>query len=124
MKPAAFILTVLLSVVPAYAQHSHGSKGPNGGMLADAAGVHIEFLPSGNAVTFNVLNEDNKPLSTKGYTASALVVTGNDRETISLVPSGENVLKGEIKRPVTASTTITLMIKTDTGKTGQAKYKG
>ncbi|MFZ5712348.1 MAG: hypothetical protein ACOY3N_05850 [Bradyrhizobium sp.] len=124
MKPAALILAVLLSVVPAHAQHSHGSKGPNGGILADAAGVHIEFLPSGNAVTFNVLNEDNKPVSTKGYTASALIVNGDDRETIVLSPSGENVLKGETKKPITASTAITLMIKTDTGKSGQAKYKG
>ena len=86
--------------------------------------MHIEFLPSGNAVTFNVLNEDNKPVSTKGYTASALIVNGDDRETIVLSPSGENVLKGETKKPVTASTAITLMIKTDTGKSGQAKYKG
>lgn len=53
-----------------------------------------------------------------------LVVNGQDRETITLVPSGDNSLKGETKKPISPGAGITLMIKTDGGKTGQAKYKG
>ena len=124
MKPSALMLAALLFVAPAWAQqHSHGTKGPKGGTLADVAGVHVEFVPSGNALTFNVLNEDNKPVSTKGYSASGLIVNGQDRETVTLATSGENVLKGEARKPVSGAA-ITLMIKTDRGKTGQARYKG
>jgi hypothetical protein len=124
MKPSALMLAALLFVAPAWAQqHSHGTKGPNGGTLADVAGIHVEFVPSGNALTFNVLNEDNKPVSTKGYSASVLIVNGQDRETVTLATSGENALKGEARKPVVGAA-ITLMIKTDGGKTGQARYKG
>ena len=124
MKPSALVLAALLFVAPAWAQqHSHGTKGPNGGTLADVAGVHVEFVPSGYALTFNVLNEDNKPVSTKGYSASVLIVNGQDRETVTLATSGENALKGEASKAISGAA-ITLMIKTDGGKTGQARYKG
>jgi len=125
MKPSALVLAALLFAAPAYAQqHSHSMKGPNGGVIVDVAGVHVEFLSSSNALTFNVLNEDNKPVPNKGYSASALVVNGQDRETITLTPSGENAFKGETKKPIAPGAAITLMIKTDAGKTGQARYKG
>jgi hypothetical protein len=124
MKPSALMLAALLFVAPAWAQqHSHGTKGPNGGALADVAGVHVEFVPSGNALTFNVLNEDNKPVSTRGYSGSVLIVNGQDREAVTLATSGENALKGEASKPVSGAG-ITLMIKTDGGKTGQARYRG
>ncbi len=124
-KLSAIVLAALLFAAPALAQkHSHGSKGPNGGTLEDVAGVHVEFVPSGNSLTFHILNEDNRPVSTKGYSGSVLVVSGQDRETITLTPSGDNSLKGETKKPIAPGAGITLMIKTDAGKSGQAKYKG
>jgi len=125
MKISSLVLAASLLAAPALADpHRHGAKGPNGGTLEDVAGVHVEFVPSGNALTFHVLNEDNKPVSTKGYSGSVLVVNGQDRETITLTTSGENALKGEAKKPIAPGAGITLMIKTDGGKTGQAKYKG
>lgn len=124
-KLSTLAIAALLFAAPALAQkHSHGSKGPNGGFLEDVAGVHVEFTSSGNSLTFHVLNEDNKPVSTKGYSGSVLVVSGQDRETITLATSGGNLLKGESKKPVAPGAAVTLMIKTDAGKTGQAKYKG
>ena len=125
MKVSALVLASALFAAPALADpHKHGSKGPNGGAMEDVAGVHVEFVPAGNALTFNVLNEDNKPVSTKGFSGSVLVVNGQDRETITLSISGDNVLKGEAKKPIAPGAAITLMIRTDGGKTGQAKYKG
>lgn len=123
MKYAIALAALLAFTVPAAAQHTHGSKGPNGGMMEDVAGVHAELLTSGNAITVNILDEGNKPVSTKGFTASALVVNGSDRETITLAQSGENALKGETKKAVAPNTQITLMIKTAAGKSGQARYK-
>ena len=123
MKHVLALAAVLAFTLPAAAQHKHGNKGPNGGILEDVAGVHAELLASGNALTVNILDEDNKPVSTKGYTASALVVNGPDRETITLAQSGDAALKGETKKAIAPNAQITLMIKTAAGKSGQARYK-
>ncbi|MBX9828058.1 MAG: hypothetical protein K2Y27_24080 [Xanthobacteraceae bacterium] len=117
----AFVAALALSS-PVAAQHSHGSKGPNGGILEDVAGVHAELVTSGNTITINILDEGNKPLSTQGYTGSVLVVAGSDRETVKLEPGGTS-LKGEARRALAANTQFTLMLKTAAGKSGQARYK-
>ncbi len=91
--------------------------------MEDVAGVHAELLTSGNTITVNVLNESGNPLSTKDYAGSALVVSGSSRETVVLLPSGEAALKGETKGPIAPNATITLMVKTDKGKSGQVRFK-
>ena len=123
MKFVVALLASLLMAGPAVAQHKHGDKGPNGGMMEDVAGVHAELITSGNAVTINVFDESNKPIATSGFTASALVVNGADRETIALAPSGHNALKGETRKPVAKGATISVTVKTAGGKSGQVRYK-
>jgi hypothetical protein len=99
-------------------------KGPNGGLMLDAAGIDAELLTSGNVVTINVFEATSpKPVSTKGYTAAVLIVSGANRETLALTHSGENSLKGEAKKPIPPDATITLTIKTEAGKSGQVKFK-
>ena len=122
MRFVAIVAVALLYALPASAQHSHGSKGPNGGVLEDVAGVHAELVTSGNVVTINVLDENNKPIATKGYSGSVFIVSGSDRETVTLAPSGDSALKGEAKKAVAANANVTLMLKTDKGKMGQARY--
>ena len=91
--------------------------------MEDVAGVHAELLTSGNAITINVLDEGSKPLSTKGYSGSVLVVSGSNRETVTFAPSGDSALKGEAKGPVAASSVVSLVLKTDAGKSGQVRFK-
>lgn len=122
MKLVAIVAAALLYALPASAQHSHGAKGPNGGVVEDVAGVHAELVTAGNIVTINVLDENNKPIVTKGYSGSVLIVSGSDRETVTLAPSGDSALKGEAKKAVAANANVTLMLKTDKGKMGQARY--
>ena len=97
-------------------------KGPNGGPMEDVAGVHAELVTAGNTITINVFDEGNKPLATKGFSGSALVVRGSERETVTLAPSGESALKGEAKKPA-AGAAITVTLKTAAGKSGQARFK-
>lgn len=120
---ALTIVAFLFMTPESLAQHKHGSTGPNGGIMEDVAGVHAELLASGTTVTINILDENNKPLKVSGYTASALVVNGPDRETIKLETSGESALKGTTKKAVARNTQITLMLKTAAGKSGQARFK-
>ena len=117
----ALIVTLALSG-PALAQHAHATRGPNGGQMEDVAGVHAELMTSGNAITINVFDEGNKPVATKGFTASALVSRGPEREMVALVPSDEMTLKGEAKKSV-AGAAITVTLKTAAGKSGQARFK-
>jgi hypothetical protein len=117
----ALIATITLSA-PAAAQHVHGAKGPNGGQMEDVAGVHAELMTAGNTITINVFDEGNKPIFTNGFAASALVVRGSERETVTLTPSAENALKGDAKKAV-AGAAITVTLKTAAGKSGQARFK-
>jgi hypothetical protein len=109
-------------VSPAFAEEYE--KGPNGGLMLDVAGIDAELLTSGNTVTVNIFEATSpKPVSTKGYTAAVLIVSGSSRETLPLAPQGENSLKGDAKTPIAPGATITLTIKTAEGKSGQVKFK-
>lgn len=123
MKFAWILAAALLAAVPAAAQHAHGTqKGPNGGAVQDVAGVHAELVTSGTTVTLNILDEANKPVSTKGYSGTALIVSGTERETVQLAPAGDSALKGDAKKAIAPGSAITIMLKTSAGKSGQARY--
>lgn len=124
MKYLVAVLVALALTVPALAQHSHGAqKGPNGGPMEDVAGVHAELVTSANGVVINIFDESGKPIATTGFTASALIVNGADRETVTLAPSGENALKGDVKKPAAKGATVSVTLKTAGGKSGQARFK-
>jgi hypothetical protein len=115
------IAAVLFAVAASAEEYK---KGPNGGLMLDVAGVDAELMTAGNTVTINVFVPNAaKPVPTDGFTATALIVSGPNRETISLTPQGENLLKGDAKNPIALDATITLTIKTAEGKLGQVKFK-
>jgi hypothetical protein len=122
MRFVLALLAALSIASPALAEDYE--KGPNGGLMLDVAGIDAELLTSGNTVTINVFDASSpKPVSTKGYVAAVLIVSGANRETLALTQSGENSLKGEAKKPIPPDATITLTIKTEAGKSGQVKFK-
>ena len=99
MRFVLAILAALSMASPAFAEEYE--KGPNGGLMLDVAGIDAELLTSGNTVTINVFEAYKpKPVSTKGYTAAVLIVSGTNREPVALMPSGENSLKGEAKAAI------------------------
>lgn len=123
MKAFLAVVALMLWSGCALAQHSHGSmKGPNGGPMQDVAGVHAELVVSGNVLTINLFDEGNKPVSSKGFTGSLLLVSGGNRETVQLAASGDSALKGEAKAAVAAGTQVTVVLKSAAGKSGQAKF--
>lgn len=123
MKTFLIAAAMMLWAGLAVAQHSHGStKGPNGGAVQDVAGVHAELVLAGNAVTINILDENNKPTSAKGFSGTVLIVSGANRETVQLAASGDTALKGEAKATIPAGATVTLVLKNAAGKSGQVKF--
>jgi hypothetical protein len=122
MRFVLAILAALSMASPVFAEEYE--KGPNGGLMLDVAGIDAELLTSGNIVTINVFEAYKpNPVSTKGYTAAVLIVSGSHREPVTLTPSGENSLKGEAKTAIAPDATITLTIKTEVGKSGQVRFK-
>ncbi len=122
MRLVLAILAALSMASPAFAEEYE--KGPNGGLMLDVAGIDAELMTSGNTVTINIFEAYKpKPISTKGYTAAVLIVSGTNREPVALMPSAENSLKGEAKAAIVPNATITLTIKTAEGKSGQVKFK-
>src|ERR1700682_3002506 len=115
MRFVLAILAALSMASPTFAEDYE--KGPNGGLMLDVAGIDSELLTSGSAITINVFEAARqKAGSTKGYTAAVLIVSGANREPLTLTQSGENSLKGEAKRPIPPDAAITLTIKTEAGK--------
>jgi hypothetical protein len=123
MKKFLIAAALMLWAGMAAAQHSHGStKGPNGGVVQDVAGVHAELVLAGNAVTINILDENNKPISAKGFSGSVLIVAGGNRETVQLAASGDTALKGEAKAAIPTGAQVTLVLRNAAGKSGQVKF--
>ncbi|WP_453997947.1 hypothetical protein [Afipia felis] len=91
--------------------------------MEDVAGVHVELLTAGSTVTLNVFDEGSKPVSTTGFSASALVTAGSNRETLTLTPQGQNSLRGEAKSVALKGATISITLKAATGKSGQVRFK-
>lgn len=122
MLKKLIVVASLAFTGPALAQHAHtAQKGPNGGQMEDVAGVHAELVVSGEMLTVHIFDEAGKPVDTAGYSASALLISGSDRKTTALSPAGKT-LSGKDSAPVAAGTSITVLIKTATGKSGQAKF--
>ena len=122
MRYALLLIATVLFAVAASAEEY--KKGPNGGLMLDVAGVDAELMTAGDTVTINIFVPNTaKPVPTDGFTATALIVSGSNRETISLTAQGENLLKGDAKNPIAPDATITLTIKTAEGKLGQVMFK-
>lgn len=123
MRYALSFLAALIIGTAAMAEpHSHGEKGPKGGPMEDVAGLHAELLTSGDTLTLYVYDEAVKPVPTKGFTATALVTRGKDRETVKLEPADGNGLRGQAKAAV-AGATIAVTLRTAGGRSGQARFR-
>lgn len=123
MKYMVALVFVLFFSVPASAQHSHSAKGPNGGQTQDVAGVEVELVTDGTSITLHVTDDNHKPVPVKGFTASALVASASAQEPVMLEASGESSFKGTSKAAIAPGATITIMLKTPAGKSGQARFK-
>ncbi|PZR12927.1 MAG: hypothetical protein DI532_12210 [Azospirillum brasilense] len=115
---AASLSTVALAQQP----HGHSDQGPHGGKMADVVGVHAELLTSERTLTVHLYDEAGKPVPSAGYTASALIGSGQSRQVIQLAPGAENTLTGTAASPVARGTSVTLQIRNPAGRSGQGRF--
>ena len=102
--------------------HNHGDQGPHGGRMQDVVGIHAELLVAERTLTIHLYDEAGKPVPSAGYTASALVGSGQSRQVVQLAPGAENTLTGTAASPATRGTPITLQLKNPGGRSGQARF--
>lgn len=112
MKLSKFVFTALASVAisaasigGAYAhddKYFDSIKSPNGGQTRMAGVYHFELVlaqdsktAKENPVTVYVTDHANKAMSTKGATATLVLVQGAKKSTVELVPEGENRFVGK-----------------------------
>jgi hypothetical protein len=111
--------------LPAFAQghkHHHGEMGPNGGMMQDVAGAHVELVVADRTLTAYLYDEAGRPVSAAGYVGSTVVGVGQARQVVPLEPSDGNTLSGTIPAAPAPGTRILLQFTTPEGKTGQARF--
>jgi hypothetical protein len=85
----AAVLAATLTIPPAFAGagHEHGPK--YGGVVRELHHVTYELVAKPDSLTLYVNNHD-KPVSTQGATAEAVIYAGNGKTTVKLEPAGDN----------------------------------
>ena len=124
LKKLILTAAALLFLAPAaFAQHSHGDKkGPHGGAIQDAVGIEAELVIADRTVTVHVYEESGKPVPAAGYSAFALVGTGQARQVVQLTASADNMLTGTAAAAIPRGAPVTLQVKAPGGWSGQAKF--
>lgn len=88
-------LIAVLSFAMALTAQAHAPKvGRNGGQQADAGQYHVEAVTNGKALTVFIHDHNEKPVSTKGFKGTAILVVQGKSERILLTPEPDNRLIG------------------------------
>lgn len=89
------VLALALFAAPAGAQHHRGSPhdhdhppGPHGGRVEGAGAWHAELVTQDGTVAVYLTDGDGKPLPTEGFSAVAILKSGNKAMRIPLSPEG------------------------------------
>ena len=107
----AILISTLTFAIGAPSAQAHGDashfdsvKGKHGGQLAIAGVYGFELMiekeakaAMDNPVVVYVTNLDGQAVSTTGATGTAMLLSGNDKTVVTLLPDGDNRMKGTAK---------------------------
>lgn len=112
------IITVLIVLATSTFAHGPG-KGPNGGDIAEIGAYHIEITAKGAMLDVFVSDDMDRPVSTTGFKALAILVIDGKTQRVALEPTGDGkklsgtapaavaVVKGVLQLTVPDGTTAT-----------------
>lgn len=111
-----WIIVACLALLSPAAAFAHSGQGPHGGPLADAGPYYVELVVEGAALRIFVFDERNdKPVGTKEAKATATLLVGQDKETVTLEPAaadaGGNSLAGQTAKSVGAGSRVVVLIQ-------------
>nr|WP_137830899.1 hypothetical protein [Methylobacterium sp. L1A1] len=122
MKPSIIALAFVLALPAAALAQGHSHKGPNGGELVDVAGGHAEFIDTPTEIALHLSDEDGKPVSAKGATGKATILSGGKTETVDLAPAGGAKLSGALTKPLASGDKVVISAKTVDGRKIQMRH--
>src|SRR5882672_3400715 len=104
------VVGVLLFAVTAVA---HEGKGPHGGPVADAGKFFVEIVVNADQLQVYVFDEETgKPVPVKDARATAILLVGEQKETVTLAPAdGDDGLRGKTATAATAGARVVVMIQ-------------
>lgn len=113
MKVLFLIAAVMLWAHGSDAQPGDIVRGPHGGKLQEVSGVEVELLIGDSEVALCVYGAEKAPLDIRGYKALVDIVTGGNREQITLQPEGSGTrLVGRSKAALRPYSAVTLYVTT------------
>lgn len=116
----AFAISLLLSTA-AFADAP--KAGPNGGIRVDAGTIHVELVLDGTEnVKAYLLDFSDKPLTSAGVKANAILIVDGKPVRFTLEDMGGTMLHGKAPAPVAAGAKGALQLTMPDGSTLQAKY--
>lgn len=104
-------------------------KAPNGGQLRMAGVYHLELVVAKdskevkeNAIVVHVTDHADKKVDTKGMSGAATLLAGKLKATATLVPDGDNRLKGVARYSSDPALKVAVTVKGADGKSEQARF--
>jgi hypothetical protein len=107
------ILTIVAALMFAVAASAHEGKGPHGGPVADAGKFYVELVTNADTLQVFVFEDaSGNPVSVKGAKGTAILLVGDQKETVTLAPAGgDNELSGKTSVPAAAGARVVVMIQ-------------
>lgn len=122
MKRRILILALVAAPFAAFAQHNHSHEGPNGGVVEDAAGHHLEFTAKGTELMLYLFDEDMKPVATSGLGLGRAVIQDTGKTaTVTLQSATPNKIVGLLPAPLNKGAKVVISAKLG-GKSLQARF--
>lgn len=116
-------LALALAVTPLAGASAHEtSKGPHGGAVIDAAGHHVEFVPSATELTFYLSGNKDEPISSNAAKMKAITQVANKTAQLELSPVEPNMLVVKIGSPLASGAKVVVSGTLADGHSLQARF--
>ncbi len=122
MKSKTLLAALAAAAIASLAQAHAPKLGHNGGPQADAGSFHVEVVPKGKVLQIFLRDHGDRAVSTSGFKGTAIFMIDGKPLPISLMPAGDNTLKGEAEADLPAQPKGAVQITTASGSTVQAKF--
>jgi hypothetical protein len=122
MRQFAVAAVALLALCSTAAGGEVSGKGPNGGRMADATILHVEFLSKGAEVFVYTYDHDNKPLDSAGMTGRLTIQEKGKTRTADLKAEAPNRLTGKLDAPLDDAARVIVSLTPKGGKPVQSRY--
>ncbi|MES2832351.1 MAG: hypothetical protein V4695_10195 [Pseudomonadota bacterium] len=98
--------------------HSHNVKPMHGGVVATANDINYELVARATELTLHVMDHD-RPVDTQKSSAMLTMLSGTEKNKVTLAPAGKNMLRATGTFNVAAGTKVVAMVKMN-GKPAQS----